>query len=128
MACFAYNGRGLQLPGMFAQGQLFRDRGLCRKVASETSSETEASIKAYMGSCITAQRVRMWPHFSGHPHTQLKTTGNNIMSIEGTPESHLPTLSDSEQPSPRHGAWLRIIGLIVVVCLGVVVWRRLEEH
>ena len=50
------------------------------------------------------------------------------MSIEGTPESHLPTLSDSEQPSPRHGAWLRIIGLIVVVCLGVVVWRIYQNQ
>src|ERR1039458_9701519 len=81
-----------------------------------------------MGSCITAQRVRMWPHFSGHPHTQLKTTGNNIMSIEDRRESHLPTRSDSEQPSPRHGAWLRIIGLIVVVCLGVVVWRIYQNQ
>jgi len=50
------------------------------------------------------------------------------MSIEGTPESHLRTLSASEQPPARHGAWLRIIGLIVVVCLGVVVWRIYQNQ
>ena len=50
------------------------------------------------------------------------------MSIEGTPESHLRTLSASEQPHARHGAWLRIIGLIVVVCLGVVVWRIYQNQ
>jgi multidrug efflux system membrane fusion protein len=50
------------------------------------------------------------------------------MSIEGTPESHLRTLSASEQPPARHGAWLRIVGLIVVVCLGVVVWRIYQNQ
>lgn len=60
--------------------------------------------------------------------TQLKSTGIDIMSIEGTPESHLRTLGASEQPSARHGVWLRIVGLIVVVCLGVVVWRIYQNQ
>ena len=50
------------------------------------------------------------------------------MSIEGTPESDLPTLSASEPPPARHGAWLRVVGLIVVVCLGVVVWRIYQNQ
>ena len=45
------------------------------------------------------------------------------MSIEGTPESDLHQVSASEQPPTRHGVWLRIIGLVVVLCFGVVVWR-----
>jgi len=60
--------------------------------------------------------------------TQMKTTGNEIMSIEGIPEPHLPTVGASEQPLARHTAWLRIIGLIGVVCLGVVVWRIYQNQ
>jgi multidrug efflux system membrane fusion protein len=58
----------------------------------------------------------------------MKTTGIDNMSIEGTPESHLPTLSASEQPPARHAVWLRIVALIVVVCLGVVVWRIYQNQ
>jgi multidrug efflux system membrane fusion protein len=50
------------------------------------------------------------------------------MSIEGTPESHLRPLGASEQPAARHGVWLRVVGLIVVVCLGVVVWRIYQNQ
>jgi multidrug efflux system membrane fusion protein len=50
------------------------------------------------------------------------------MSIEGTPESDLHPVSASEQPPTRHGVWLRIIGLVVVLCFGVVVWRMYEIH
>ena len=50
------------------------------------------------------------------------------MSIEGTHESHLPAFNASDPPPARHGAWLRIIGLIVVVCLGVVVWRIYQNQ
>jgi multidrug efflux system membrane fusion protein len=50
------------------------------------------------------------------------------MSIEGTPESHLPSLSSSEQPPARHGIFLRILGLIVVICLGFVAWRIYQNQ
>ena len=50
------------------------------------------------------------------------------MSTEGTPGSQLRTLSASEQPPAHHGYWLRIAGLIVVVCLGVVAWRIYQNQ
>ena len=50
------------------------------------------------------------------------------MSNVGIPESHLPPVSASEQPPARHTAWLRIIGLIVVVGLGVVVWKIYQNQ
>ena len=46
------------------------------------------------------------------------------MSIEGTSESHLPTLSTSDQPPARKGPWLRILVYLVLICaLGAIVWR-----
>jgi membrane fusion protein, multidrug efflux system len=50
------------------------------------------------------------------------------MSTEVSPESYLHTYNASEQPPARHGAWLRVVGLIVVICLGVVVWRIYQNQ
>jgi multidrug efflux system membrane fusion protein len=46
------------------------------------------------------------------------------MSIEGTPESHLPPNHASQQPPARKGSWLRILFyLILVAVAGAIVWR-----
>jgi multidrug efflux system membrane fusion protein len=46
------------------------------------------------------------------------------MSIEGTPESHLPALSATHQPPARKGSWLRILIYLVLACaVGFVVYR-----
>ncbi len=50
------------------------------------------------------------------------------MSTEGLPESHLPTVSASQRPPARHSVLLRILGAIVVVCLGVVAWRIYQNQ
>ncbi len=50
------------------------------------------------------------------------------MSIEGLSESHLPAGSDSQQPPARHSVVLRILGAIVLVCLGVVAWRIYQNQ
>jgi multidrug efflux system membrane fusion protein len=50
------------------------------------------------------------------------------MSTEGLPESHLPTVNDSQQPPTRHSGLLRIVGLIVVVCLAIVAWRIYQNQ
>jgi multidrug efflux system membrane fusion protein len=53
-----------------------------------------------------------------------KTTGIDTMSIEGTPESHLPSLNDTFQPPARKGTWVRILVYVVVLSgLGFAVWR-----
>ena len=51
------------------------------------------------------------------------------MSIEGTPEAHLPTDSAIEQPVTRKGFWIRVIVyLVLAVALGFAVWRIYENH
>jgi uncharacterized membrane protein (UPF0136 family) len=60
--------------------------------------------------------------------TPSNTTGNEIMSTEGLPESHLPTVSDSQRPPGRHSVLLRIVGLIVVVCVVVAAWRIYQNQ
>jgi multidrug efflux system membrane fusion protein len=50
------------------------------------------------------------------------------MSNVGIPESHLPPVSASERPPARHTVWLRVIGLIVLVGLGVVVWKIYQNQ
>jgi multidrug efflux system membrane fusion protein len=50
------------------------------------------------------------------------------MSTEGLPESHLPTVSDSQRPPGRHSVLLRIVGLIVVVCVVVAAWRIYQNQ
>jgi len=60
--------------------------------------------------------------------TQIKPTGIDTMSIEGTPESHLATSGPSQQLLAHQGNWLRILGLVVVVCLGFVVWRIYQNQ
>ena len=51
------------------------------------------------------------------------------MSIEGTPESHLPALNASEQPPAHKGSWIRILVYLVLVgALGLIVWRIYQNH
>jgi multidrug efflux system membrane fusion protein len=51
------------------------------------------------------------------------------MSIEGTPESHLPTNSAIERPSSRKGFWIRVlVYLLLAGLLGLGVWRIYENH
>ncbi len=51
------------------------------------------------------------------------------MSIEGTPESHLPTNSAIEQPVSRKGFWIRVLVYLVLAgLLGLGVWRIYENH
>ena len=57
-------------------------------------------------------------------HTN-ETAGIDIMSYEGTPESHLTANGDPlQQPPARKGTWLRVLFYVLVVCaLGFIVWR-----
>jgi multidrug efflux system membrane fusion protein len=51
------------------------------------------------------------------------------MSIEGTPESHLPTESAIERPVSRKGFWIRVLVYLVLAgLLGLGVWRIYENH
>ena len=51
------------------------------------------------------------------------------MSIEGTPESHLPANSAIEQPVTRKGFWIRVIVYLALAgLLGLGVWRIYENH
>jgi membrane fusion protein, multidrug efflux system len=46
------------------------------------------------------------------------------MPIEGTPESPLPTASESQQPPAPKSPWPRILFYVVLICaLGFIVWR-----
>ena len=60
---------------------------------------------------------------------QEKTTGIDIMSIEGTPESHLSAV-DTPQPPPAHKrSWVRIVVyLVLVTALGLIVWRIYQNQ
>ncbi|HEY1161015.1 MAG TPA: efflux RND transporter periplasmic adaptor subunit [Terracidiphilus sp.] len=51
------------------------------------------------------------------------------MSIEGTPESHLPEISAPEQSSAHKGSWVRVLVYLVLVgALGFIVWRIYQNH
>ncbi len=51
------------------------------------------------------------------------------MSIEGTPESHLPTNSAIEQPVSSKGFWIRVLVYLALACLlGLGIWRIYENH
>jgi multidrug efflux system membrane fusion protein len=56
--------------------------------------------------------------------TEEKTTGNDIMSIEGTPESY-PAADGNQQQLPTHkGSWVRIVVyLVLVTALGLIIWK-----
>jgi multidrug efflux system membrane fusion protein len=56
-------------------------------------------------------------------------TGIDIMSIEGTLESHPAASTDSHRPPARKGSWIRILVYLVLVCaLGFVVWRIYQNQ
>jgi len=52
------------------------------------------------------------------------------MSFEGTPESHLPTLSASDQPPARKsGMWIRLVVYLVLVgALGFIIYRIYQNQ
>ncbi len=51
------------------------------------------------------------------------------MSIEGTPESHLPVGSVLEHPSARKSSWVRVLFyLLLVAVLGIIVWRIYQNQ
>jgi multidrug efflux system membrane fusion protein len=56
--------------------------------------------------------------------TQEKTTGINIMSIEGAPESELAANGIEPQPPAHKGSWVRVVVyLALVTALGLIVWK-----
>jgi multidrug efflux system membrane fusion protein len=50
------------------------------------------------------------------------------MLNEVTPEPNLPAYDAPDQPPTRHGSWLRILGLILVIGLGAVVWHIYQNQ
>ncbi|MDR3751757.1 MAG: efflux RND transporter periplasmic adaptor subunit [Terracidiphilus sp.] len=51
------------------------------------------------------------------------------MSSEGTPESHLPTISDLHQPPVRKRSWISIVVyLVLAIALGLIVWRVYQNQ
>jgi multidrug efflux system membrane fusion protein len=61
--------------------------------------------------------------------TQEKTTGIDIMSIEGTPETPLATDGIEQQPPVHRGSRVRIVVyLVLVIVLGFIVWRIYENQ
>jgi multidrug efflux system membrane fusion protein len=51
------------------------------------------------------------------------------MSIEGTPESHLPAISDLNQPPVRKRSWISIVVYLVLAgALGYIAWRVYQNQ
>ena len=55
--------------------------------------------------------------------------GNQLMSIEGTPESNPRSISSFEQPPARKGSWVRILIYVVLAgALVLIVWRIYQNQ
>lgn len=89
----------------------------------ETFQQTQASLETKASRLFSARNGH-----TGTPIftviTQEKTTGIEIMSIEGTPETSLAAGGLDQQPNAPKRSWVRIlVYLVLVAALGLIVWR-----